>query len=276
MNRVNRDGFTLVELLVVTVLGSLLLLAAYQALTAHQRSYRTGSDLIRGNDALRTTIGVLESELREISANGAAASGGTDLVVIGPDSITVRAQRKTGFICELSRSEKWVVAWVLGDGFAKDDRLLIFADGEPGRHQDDAWVAGTASGTNSTSNSTCSGQWPGPALQKLQLANADLSAVSAGAPIRSYEIITYGLYDFGERRWALGRHREGQAAEYLVGGLASSADGGLQFRYFDGNGQATTDPSAVARIELVARTRTDAGARTPSDMLTSSLFLRNN
>ncbi|NNM03492.1 MAG: prepilin-type N-terminal cleavage/methylation domain-containing protein, partial [Gemmatimonadetes bacterium] len=87
MNVQGRRGFTLVELLVVLVLGTFILLATYQTLATNTRVYAANSARTLGQQALRAGVAVLSGELREISPREG------DLIEMGPDSLRIRAQR---------------------------------------------------------------------------------------------------------------------------------------------------------------------------------------
>ena len=55
----NRKGFTLVEMLVVTVLGALVLAAALQVLITNQRTYSAQSATIAGQQSTRIALELL-------------------------------------------------------------------------------------------------------------------------------------------------------------------------------------------------------------------------
>ncbi|MGH7545942.1 MAG: PilW family protein, partial [Gemmatimonadota bacterium] len=88
-----RAGFTLVEMVVVVVLGSVIVLGLYRVLTAQQRAYRHQSQVAALHDALRVGTAVLAADLRE------AASAGGDLAALGPDSLAVRSPVGFGIVC---------------------------------------------------------------------------------------------------------------------------------------------------------------------------------
>ena len=57
-------GFTLVEMLVVTVVATVLLGAIFQTLVVQQRSYREQNAIINARQTARASIEVLAAELR--------------------------------------------------------------------------------------------------------------------------------------------------------------------------------------------------------------------
>lgn len=275
MMRTQQSGFTLVELLIVSVLTAVTLAGVYQTLMVQEKSYETAGLMIHDQESLRTALGILETELREIGAVGGADIGGSDIVVATRDSIVFRAHRKTGFLCRVSRAEKWAFVWTLGDPFEGGDPLLIFVDGDSLRHDDDRWDTTTVSGAGPKSDADCESVWPDAQLQELRLENQDLTGVRRGSPIRAFERVTYSLYQFGHLGWALGRNRDGERPTYLVGGLAAPGEG-LQFEYYTSSGATTNDPDQVARIKITVRTDPGGNTNVESTAMTSNLFLRNN
>lgn len=277
--RIRQSGFTLVEMLVVTVLAAITLAAVYETLIVQEQTYRAGGAMIQDQESLRTALGILEAELREVGTMGGSAVGGSDIAVATPDSVVFRAQRKIAFICALSRSSQWIVTYSLSDPFVSGDELMLFVDGDSLRYQDDSWSTATVSSSTSTSDAGCEAKWPGVPLEKVQLTGHDLTGVRVGSPVRSYEWVTYGLYSFGPLGWGLGRHGQNESPTFLVGGLAPPGQG-LAFQYFDGNGQPTTVGSQVARMTIGMQTKpvgtASSGTAAQPARLSSNLFLRNN
>src|SRR5688572_27174006 len=130
-----RDGFSLVEILVVSVLGALVLGAVFQTLTIQQRGSRHQNTIIQTQQTNRLTMQLLDAELRELSATGG------DLIAAARDSITFRAVRKVGIVCVNDSTLNRMTVWRLGDqAFTAGDSLLVFQDNNPGNMLDDAWV----------------------------------------------------------------------------------------------------------------------------------------
>lgn len=275
MMRTQQPGFTLVELLVVSVLTGVALMGIYQTLLTQEKTYEVASQKIKGQDNLRTAVGILESELREVGSIGGTLIGGSDIAVASPDSVVFRAPRKTAFVCKLSRSDKWVLVWNLGDPFDAQERALLFVDGDSIRHTDDRWDSTLVSNVTSSSDTDCESYWPGRPLQTLKLDGQDMTGVQPGSPVRGYQWMTYGLYDFGPQGWGLGRRQGTDRPVLLVGGLQGPGVG-LQFDYFTPAGVATNDPTAIARLRITVRTDPEGNTDVQSESLVSNLFLRNN
>ena len=276
MMRTRQAGFTLVELMVVALLTAVTLAGVYQTLMVQEQSYEAASLMIHDQETVRTALGILEAELREVGSIGGAAIGGTDIETAAPGAITFRAHRKTAFLCKVSRAEKWAIVWVLGDPLEQGDPLLLFADVDDVRYVDDRWDTTTVTGAQSTTDSDCENYWPGVPVQLIRLDNQDLTDVVPGAPMRSYEWVTYSLYEFGHLGWGLGRLRQGdESPAYLVGGLAPPGQG-LELTYFTPTGVETTDPTQVARMRITVRTDPTGKTNVQPTAMTTNLYLRNN
>ena len=276
-------GFTLVELLVVVVIGALILGATYQVLAVQQRSYRQQSAIISTQQTMRDALAVLEGELREISP----ADG--DLLMMTPDSLTFRAYRAAGFICNFDAPGQRIVVQevpvVMPGGstaFKEGATLLYFIENSRQTGTDDQWGAVVIGSPPPAPTSGSCGSWSGGTGTVLNVPGFPFgitnSAIFLGAPVRSVEVLTYGLYEIdGEP--VLARHTDGGELVPVIGPLAPS-DQGPVFRYFDGNGNPATNPAAVASIQIVVRGRT-AGTGVPgqthySDSLVTQIYLRNN
>jgi prepilin-type N-terminal cleavage/methylation domain-containing protein len=88
-------GFTLVELLLVAVLGSLVVAALYEAHSQQRRFSSWESQVVQDHDAFRVAGSVLAADLRET-----VASEG-DVVLDAPDSLSVRAPVGFALVCSV-------------------------------------------------------------------------------------------------------------------------------------------------------------------------------
>lgn len=272
--RTQQSGVTLVELLVVSVLTGIVLAGVYQTLMVQEKSYEAAGLLIHDRETLRTALGILESELSEVSTIGGASIGHSDILVATSDSITFRAPRKTGFFCKLDRGDRWAITWSVSDDFETGDRILLFVDNDSILYTDDRWDTTTITNASSTTDSDCSTLWDQP-LQYLKLDHQDMTGVQPFAPIRAYEQVTYSLRQLPSGRWALARRTQGDATpDYLVDGLAPPGQG-LRFGYLTAGGFATTNPTQIAEIRITVRTDPQTNAVQPAEMATN-LYLRNN
>ena len=163
----------------------------------------------------------------------------------------------------------------MGDPFEANDRILLFVDGDSIKVTDDRWDNTQVSAVTASSDTDCASYWPGKTLQVLKLDGQDMTGVQPGSPVRGYQWVTYGLYDFGPLGWGLGRHQGTDRPDHLVGGLQGPG-AGLRFDYFTPAGIATTDPAGISRLRITVRTDPRGNTDVQSEALVSNLFLRNN
>ena len=267
MNR-DRRGFTLTELIVVTVLGALLIMAALQVLITNQRTYTAQSAQIQGQQSTRAAMDILFNELREISAQGG------DLIKIDERALVIRSMRKFGVVCSLTTSNPPVLRVLqVGDWFEERDSVFVFADNETAVSGDDAWIAvqvtavdtTVACGTSKAQNLSFGGQ----------SAPFTADSVRTGAPVRSFLRYTYGLVTYDGEAY-LGRTDQGGTTVPMVGPLKAST--GLSFVYLDTLGNATTTTTDVRQIRVTVRTASGAMnslGEMVSDSITALIYTRN-
>jgi prepilin-type N-terminal cleavage/methylation domain-containing protein len=269
MNTRNRSGFTLVELTLVVLIASVVVAALYSVLISSQRAFSYERATVRGNQVMRAGMEVLFSELREISPQQG------DLIAMNDDTVTIRAARAFGLVCQVSSPYPVYNVRVrkVGDGFQAGDSAFIFADNDIKLRGDDVWVP-----TVVRSAST-SGNCGGDQAQEMSLTAGFAFAgdsVSPGAEIRAFKRYTYGLMRmyFGETylaRWepGIGNYQA------LVGPLDED---GLSFVYQDSTGAVTNIRNNVRQIRLTLRTSSPVrgldGDRL-ADSLTTTIFTRN-
>ncbi len=264
MNRLAEEGFTLVELLIVAVLGAFIVLATLQVLQVTQRSYTVMQAKIQSQQSLRGGSDVLFGELREISPSGG------DLLDMGSDHLTIRSMRRAGLVCGVDYTWNPVRLTVkrLGRWFRGGDSVFVFADNDPGRASDDTWITGMIASVDTTA--TCASGHEANLLGVQGLSTTD--SVRTGAAIRSFERLTYGIVEF-EGAYYLGQTIQGIGLEPLVGPLRSRWEGGLEFTYLDANGAETAVGTDVAQIQVTMRT--SSLVRTPrGDFVSDSIQTR--
>lgn len=269
-----RGGFTLVELLVVTVLGGLVIMASLEILITNQRTYTAQSAQIQGQQSTRAAMDVLFAELREVSAAGG------DLVAMASDSIRIRAMRKFGIVCvsdEDGLGQPQLEVMKIGDWFSTSDSVFVFADNVESRNDDDVWIEGLTANQVDTTGYTC-GTTPAQEMTfSGHKAAFTADSVRDGAPVRSYVYYTYLLYRYSDSEYYLGR-REANSTSVLplIGPLRSS--GGLEFSYRDKDGDVTTTATDVRQIVVTIRTGStvmNSLGRMVSDSITGWVFTRN-
>lgn len=250
--RSSAHGFTLVELIVALVLGTVILGATGQVFLATQRFFHLQSSALEVQEGLRTVVQVLSGELRELDAAGG------DIVALGSDSISIHATRGIEFVCAPPdpATGRVVVRSSLSSGYRDvdpaRDRAVVFREGDPTTEDDDVWLdLGIASAGGPAS---CS---DGAAATELRLLGAirALDSVGLGAPVRWYERAIYRLYADETGAWWLGVRSYSDGAWAPLSPIAGPLrhPSGLQLTYYDASGAVTADSSRVARIDLVVR-----------------------
>jgi len=263
-----RSGFTLVELLVVTVLGAILIAATLQVMVMNQRTYTAQNAQIQGQQSLRAAMDILTQELREVSP------GGLDIYQMSSIRLRIRASRSFGLIChDTTRGTATFRAMKVGNWIGATDSVVVFADNIGEIATDDDWITTVVTSRDTTR--TCAGQ---PA-QRLTFANAtafSADSVSSGAEVRAFTHLVYRLFLYTDGQWYLGRRTNPGTYVPLVGPLAYP--NGLLFRFFDEDGNETSTPAAVAQIEITVRTDSDVIGSTGEpvrDSLTVRVYTRN-
>lgn len=300
MPRLNRAGLTLIELLVAIALFGIVSLGIYRVLVNNQRMYQAQTQQMELQQNIRAGVTILPAELRELNASEG------DIVAMGPSTITVRAMRQFGVVCNTP---------VLGIGIpgpvtiptavvirrapffsvrdfnVATDFLFVYYEGQQGTRDDDSWVPGTitaiangvcadgSAGRTITTNLVFGTvQRPSGAITP-QLAGT--GNIPVGAPVRGWEIATYRLYQAADGQWYIGlQTAQTGGMQPLVGPVLSN---GLSFTYRDSLGAITATPARVATIELTVRALTAQPVRPPTgglvrpvDSVTTIVALRNN
>jgi prepilin-type N-terminal cleavage/methylation domain-containing protein len=261
-------GFTIIELLIVTILGSLVVLAAYQVLLVNQRTYTAQNAQIQSQQTVRAGMDVLFGELREISR------GGSDVIGFWQDSVKVRVGRNFGLVCATDIANGNVDVRKVGSWFGVGDSVVVYAENSVSTVADDDWIHGRVSARDTTV--VCNGA----AAQRLTIpqittAAANFDTVRVGGNVRSYTTYRYGQYADNGVRY-LGRKDSTNVMQPLVGPVRDSL--GVGFRYLDSVNAVTTDAAKIAQIEVTIRTL--SSARGPdgeqiTDSITTRVYLRN-
>lgn len=250
----SRSGFTLIELLVALVLSAVVLGAVYPVLWNNQRFFRAQAEIVGVHQNVRAVAHILATELRQVSA----ADG--DIVAMSDRSVTIKALRGFAVACAAPVSGAVVIRNSLTFGVrgidpAKDS-ALVFLEGDPSSAADDRWlhrgIADVAAGA------TCE---DGAAGTRLALGAAGqpsaLDSVTDGAPVRTFEVVTYRLYADASGTWWLGvRAFTGGvwSATSPVAGPLRPRDG-LALRFTDADGNSVGSPDRVALVDIVVRGR---------------------
>lgn len=271
-----RRGFTIVELLVGLVVGSIVLTSVVQMLIVQGRGYGKQREIIDVRETAREATALLAWDLRQSSV------GGSPLAAIGANSVALRSSRGMGTICAKHPLLARYGLWKTGGNIlaSADDSALVY------QLSRDKWTALkiTAVGTPAAMGVVACA-WPGARPPDIVVefavgAKTDTSYIKVGAPFRSFRRVEYAEFQLNNRWW-LGR-KVGAATSYeqLTGPLAAPGSNGLAFAYYDTLGAVTTNPSAVGTVAFTLRTesykKTHVGTTYvyQRDSLTTSVGLR--
>lgn len=245
-----RRGFTIVELLVGLVVGSIVLTSVVQMLIVQGRGYGKQREIIDVRQTAREATALLAWDLRQ------SGRGDSPLAAISATSVALRSPRGMGTICAKHALLARYGLWKSGGNILAtiDDSALVYQLGR------DKWAALkiTAVGTPVEMGvPACA--WPGArppdiVVELAVAAKTDTSYLKVGAPFRSFRRVEYKEYQLNNRWW-LGR-KVGSATSYeqLTGPLVPPASNGLTFAYYDSLGAVTANPAAVASVEFTLRT----------------------
>lgn len=244
-----QGGFTLIELMVVVVFGSLIVANVSQLVLAQQRQYLQQRQIVDLRTSLRTAASMLVSELRGLA--------GEDLYSVGTHTVTLRSTTGSATICdELPTSDSTISRYILwresGDFPATaDDSVLVYATGST-LLDDDSWKRFPTMAAQAAGNPPPACAWGNGATGGYSIDfSGDTAGVSIGAPVRAFRRVQYGLFQANGRWWLGRRVASSSDWEELTGPFAAPADSGLVFHYYDEAGAVTTTPADVASIEIV-------------------------
>jgi prepilin-type N-terminal cleavage/methylation domain-containing protein len=279
----NRKGYTLIELIVALVILLAVTGSIYKLLVTNQRLSRAQAERVDLQSNVRTASIVVPSELRELSTFGSAATGDrNDVLVAGATSISYRAMRGIGFICQAPapgeiRILKSSWSGLRDPDFVRDDGYVFFDDNSD-KNTDDLWLPVTI--TNVT-NSTC-GAGADPAWS-LTIAPTVPAGIPVNTPVRLFEVMQLNLYtDAAGKSWLGAQAVSDLAPQPLLGPLRG-ADG-LSFKYYSAPGTETAVVGDIKSIRVSVRGLSNqaiaghgGSSRTSvvQDSLTTEVSLRN-
>jgi prepilin-type N-terminal cleavage/methylation domain-containing protein len=319
MTMTTRRGFTLVELLIGLILLIAVGAVTYQLLVNTQRVSRSQSQHIGMQDNGRSGALIIANELRELgydqmdAARQLAVAGvlantlpiGTrsDLIAIGPDSITYRAPRGIGYICNLTQTNLTTAdvvvynppvaandprRWNAYRSITTTDSLMLFVEDANKTSADDFWL--TVGLTANQSPQNCPDGTAGIRF-RIQIPGAvGITAVGLvantpfGNPVRAFEVMQLRSYTSNGKAWLGMRPRPstlGTTIEPVVGPLSGTAQG-LTFTFKDANDGNTTVADNVRSVQIALQPMSDEMVRTTGkyaqmdlDTVTTRVSLRN-
>ena len=302
--RQGRTGFTLVELLIVVVLGSVVLMGTIGILITNQQIHTVNAATVAGQQNTRMAADILSAELREISASGG------DILSMSATSLEVQLMRKFSVTCAtdfLSTQPSLTVlktvpaagtlteAMVLQAGistFAVGDEVFVYADNDPGNQNDDVWIEATVDAV--AESATSCNPFGGDPLDTTDdvdgvtltftgqsndfaedLLDTQGDFVDIGAPVRSYLEFTYSTMTRNGEVYLARRQGTG-AWVPMVGPI--QATNGLEFVYRDAQRAVTNVEEDVRLIEVTVRTGStvvNSLGDLVSDEITMLIYTRN-
>lgn len=260
------SGFTMVEVLIVVMLGAVIMGAAFQLLMGNQRMYTVAAAKSGQMNALRAGTDILFNELREVSTSQG------DVIVITSDSITIRAAGAFGIVCGTDPGSSQLTIFSVAGTFTSSDSVSYLADNDPMANSDDGY---RTAAVTAVSRGICPS---GDSAQVLTLSASfgpPPDSIVEGAPVRAYVHRTYGAFTYAGEYY-LGRRTGTDSAVIMAGPLSSSAP--LSFSYYDSTGAVVTSTDSVALIKVIIRTSSnivDSRGRLVSDTTLVEIQTRN-
>ena len=271
-----RHGFTMIELLIVVIVGLLVLGSVYRVLISQSKEYENHRETIDVEETLRGAAALLTSELQVASASRG------DLYAIGPDSISLRSFQTSGAICGQVVNVNRYAVWQPSGSFTAgaNDSALAYKLSASTWNITKVNQVWTNPGAPLT---TCTG-WSGGLIPPVVVElTGDTTGLATGSVIRSFRKTTYRLFTQNGRWWLGRRLAAAVCCEVVTGPLRQPSDSGLVFHYYDATGAAITAPTtAVARVDIILRAESFKNVRsgsstvaTKKDSVTVKAFLRN-
>lgn len=267
-------GFTIVELCVTLLVGTIILGATYAVMVSQQRFFARQTQVQDHQEGLRAAAAILGAELRQASAVGG------DFLAIAPDSFVLRTPVGFGVVCAVNLPKsRLAIRWMAGRRWETSDSTLLFVDHEPGA-ADDEWQARKIVSQESPTGDACA---YGDRADARVVLDAVGDGVRVGAQLRPFRWYVYRLYAQDGRLW-LGRRAFSDAGfTRLVGPLVGPGSS-LELSYLDADASPTLDPERVASVGFSVRTvsfgrapaRVGARSAYARDTITARTFLRNN
>ncbi len=246
-SRQRRGGFTLAELLISMVVGSIVVAAIASVLVGQNRLFWKQREIRDVRTTLRVAGNLLAFEFRQLSPE----SG--DLYRISPNSVVLRSNHGVGVICAAHpKGRQFGLISTFGEFSAMaGDSLLIYNSPKA------EWVVAKVESISPKGKATKTCVW-GKAKQPSDLsllveAGPATEAIGVGAPVRLFRRTEYRILQT-EGRWWLGRAVASvRPLEIIAGPLRPPEEGGLAFAYFDVDGNPTSDPSQVRYVDITLR-----------------------
>jgi hypothetical protein len=266
-------GFSLVELGVAIVMLGVVTAGLYRVVETTHRVTRGQADRAALQANVRAGVLAVPAELREIGVDSAQSGAvRTDLLLMRPDRIRIRAMRGLGFVCGMVSDPAATTGGMLvrspmlgGVEPALGDSVLVFVENDPATGADDEWARVVPSAVDAGAacpDGTPAHRFALPVAGSPGGLPAPVAArMRPGAPVRLYDLTEYGLYVSDGRSWLGARTLSADPSaswQPVVGPLANGD--GFALRYFDRTGvevPAGGDSTRVRVVEIALRGLTE-------------------
>lgn len=284
--RTARAGVTMIELLIVMVLGLIVVAGAFNTLISQGEAYGTLNAMAATQQDNRMGIDLLTAELREVSPAPSVLTD-SDITAATATSVQFRALRDFGIVVAQHPINKKITVAPRGvPSFAAGDSILVYVDDDQTVAHDDDWQRGELKSASDVSCPTTTlaialGSLLGGDCIELELITAmQHDNIFSGAPVRSFDLVTYAVGTWDGVPMLL--RRQGEADPIPI--LRVQDDDGFELRYFDGAGNEITGTpldaaarASVRRIQVVLRgERRSVRADTYQDALITDVYLRGS
>jgi prepilin-type N-terminal cleavage/methylation domain-containing protein len=248
----DRQGVSLVELLVVLVLASLIASAVTGLLVTQVRVHSANVNRFAQIATLRDAAAIFSAEVRELNVTDSSES---DVDVSAPGTLRYKAMRTMGFVCAspdtlalaVTTAGPWIGVRALDEN---TDSVLVFAGGDVTVASDDVWLHGDA---RHVSSGWCNDGTTGLRVDLANVSRPDLRRVHVGAPVRGFTVMEIRAYRDARGQWWAGMRRFDKvggawpATQPVFGPLDPP---GLEYHLFDDAGSATSQPAVAAGLEI--------------------------
>lgn len=280
-----RQGLTLAELLVATILLSIVGTALTRVLIKQQQYYKDASVSAGAKRELRLGATMLPSEIRSVSSSGG------DIMTMSESQLDMRAYIGSSIVCARTATDE---IWVPPTNLARHtltsyvmtpavgDTVFIYNENILKGAEDDLWEKRAITETD-LSNAACPGapytdaalDPPATKNRRRFRLNANLpDSVMVGAVVRFTRPARYKIYQETSGAWFLGLQEytggswgttAPMAGPYRPFAAGDNATSGLQFRFYDSLGVRITNMAnrtQVARTDVYLRTNAGTSAIT--------------
>ena len=249
----NRQGASLIELLVAVTLASIVLAVATSSVLRQQRTHDRIASIAASEVQLRTATTVLANQLSFVDA----AAGDLTLGQARDTVLQFRATVGVGLACDRGTADLTLLPDTTGGvslgGFASQpragDSLWFLADS--------TWT-GTRVEAVVPASASCPAPFPVTG-KTLRLTLGELNdTIQAGSPLRVTRSTRYAIYRSGDGTWQLGFREWSESTgsfsspQPVAGPLLRQTDGRLsRFRFFGDTGDELAGSDFEARVTRI-------------------------